>query len=143
MVSSKSIYDLKSSSDGKRILISRYYPRGVKKDRFDLWIRQASPGIPLLKEYKSGAIDWKEFSKRFRTQMTKTPEGKRALAELAEQAKLSDSITLLCYEKEGENCHRNIVKSILDRKLRLYQPKRSKKRREKLRKANYISSSSR
>jgi len=113
----KSIYDDKTSSDGIRILITRFYPRGVKKERFDLWIRDASPTPNLLKEYKKGLIVWPEFSKRFRKQLTSLEESKAAIDRLAELSKSAD-ITLLCYEREGENCHRTIVKSRLENLLK-------------------------
>ncbi len=69
----KSIYDEKEDSDGNRVLVTRYYPRGVKRTHFDLWVRPASPDVDLLKDYKSGAINWREFSKRFRVQSANEP----------------------------------------------------------------------
>ena len=35
MIRTKSIYDPKEESDGIRILITRYWPRGIKKEHFD------------------------------------------------------------------------------------------------------------
>jgi uncharacterized protein YeaO (DUF488 family) len=113
-LSTKSIYEEKKSSDGIRILITRYYPRGVKKDRFDLWLCGASPTRQLLKEYKAGAIDWKEFSRKFRAQLKNLEESKEAINRIFELSRNS-YVTLLCYEKEGENCHRTIVKSVVEK----------------------------
>jgi uncharacterized protein YeaO (DUF488 family) len=113
----KSIYDEKANSDGIRILITRFYPRGVKKERFDLWLRGASPTSDLLKEYKTGIIGWTEFSKRFRKQLTSLEESKSAIDRIVEQSKSGD-VTLLCYEKEGENCHRYLVKSRVEKLLK-------------------------
>jgi uncharacterized protein YeaO (DUF488 family) len=110
----KSIYADREASDGVRVLVSRYYPRGVKRERFDLWMRDASPEIPLLKEYKSGKIDWTEFSKRYKSQMRTNLESKRAIKDLIELSKENGSVTLLCYEKEGENCHRFLLKQLVD-----------------------------
>ena len=112
----KSIYEEKSASDGIRILITRFYPRGVKKDRFDFWIRGASPIQDLLKKYKSGSITWAQFSKEFRKQMTTLHESKEAIDRIVELARSSD-VTLLCYEKEGEKCHRALVKSRVEKLL--------------------------
>jgi uncharacterized protein YeaO (DUF488 family) len=113
----KSIYEEKNSSGGLRILITRFYPRGVKKERFDLWLRGASPTPGLLKEFKTGVIGWAEFSKRFRKQLISLEESKAAIDQIAELSKSGD-ITLLCYEKEGENCHRTIVKSRVEKLLK-------------------------
>ena len=115
-IKTKSIYDESDASDGIRVLVSRYYPRGVRRSRFDLWIREASPDKKLLKEYRSGLINWKEFSKKFRIQLRSQKESKAAIDELMNLSK--GDLTLLCYEKEGENCHRNIVKSKMEKLLR-------------------------
>jgi uncharacterized protein YeaO (DUF488 family) len=117
-VSTKSIYDAKNKEDGLRVLITRYYPRGVKRDRFDLWLKGASPTIDLLKAYRSGSIDWSEFRKRFSKQLNGEAESKMAIKELLDLAKKRKNVTLLCYEREGQNCHRQIVKAKLDRSLR-------------------------
>jgi uncharacterized protein YeaO (DUF488 family) len=111
-VKTKSIYDLADPKDGKRILVSRYYPRGVKRDRFDLWIREASPKPDLLKTYRNGSIDWREFERRFKEQLRSNKESKLALQDLTRLSK-KGTITLLCYEREGQNCHRQILKKKL------------------------------
>ena len=117
-VKTKSIYDKSSKEDGMRLLITRYYPRGVKKDRFDKWVRDLSPKPDLLKEYRAGSIDWPEFVKRFKLQLKTSEESIAAMKELFELTRRRKNITLLCYEREGENCHREIVKERLVSLLR-------------------------
>ena len=101
-----------------RLLITRYYPRGVKKDRFDKWVRDLSPESDLLKAYRSGSINWPEFGKRFKLQLKTREESVAAMKELFELSRKRKNITLLCYEREGENCHRHIVKERLVSLLR-------------------------
>ena len=97
-----------------RLLITRYYPRGVKKDRFDpQWVRGLSPSREILKAYRSGIIDWPEFVKRFKLQLKTSEESIAAMKELLELSRKRKNITLLCYEKEGQNCHRQVVKERL------------------------------
>ena len=71
----------------------------------------------LLKEYKTGVIGWAEFSKRFRKQLTSLEESKAAIDCIVQTSKDAD-VTLLCYEKEGENCHRTMVKSRVEKLLK-------------------------
>jgi uncharacterized protein YeaO (DUF488 family) len=124
----KSIYAEKDESDGTRVLVTRYYPRGVKKDRFDQWYRHASPEVALLREYKNGGIDWREFSKKFKAQMRTSPESKKAVEDLVQLLGKEENVTLLCYEKEGEKCHRNILKTIVESAAR--KQKSAKKKLE-------------
>ncbi len=117
-INTKSIYEAKEKSDGLRVLIARFYPRGVKKSHFDLWLRHASPEVALLKRYKSGEVDWKEFSKEFRKQIRESPDSKQAIQDLVELLGKEKVVTLLCYEKEGVNCHRYLVKAIVETTIR-------------------------
>ena len=94
----------------------RFYPRGIKKTHFDLWLRGASPEATLLKEYRNKVIDWRGFSVKFRQQLRSSRASKDEIEQITEMAKNHD-VTILCYEKEGEKCHRNIVKSVVNRRI--------------------------
>lgn len=111
-VKTKSIYEPTDSGDGARVLITRYYPRGVKKDRFDKWEKALSPSRDLLAAYKSGEKSWDQFKKAFLSEMKASPESAGALRSLSLLAEAQD-VTLLCYEKAGLNCHRYLVAGIL------------------------------
>ncbi|MCL5069143.1 MAG: DUF488 family protein [Thaumarchaeota archaeon] len=115
-IRSKSIYDEKSDADGVRILVTRFYPRGVKRERFDLWIKNASPKADLLKSYRQGSIGWPEFERLFNVQLETDEDSRAAMKQLSELSK-KRSITLLCYEREGEKCHRRIVKARLQDRM--------------------------
>jgi uncharacterized protein YeaO (DUF488 family) len=39
MLKIKRVYDGESTTDGKRILVDRLWPRGIKKEEILLWIR--------------------------------------------------------------------------------------------------------
>jgi uncharacterized protein YeaO (DUF488 family) len=116
----KSIYEVKEKADGLRVLITRYYPRGVKKTHFDLWMRGASPEAALLKRYRNEELDWKAFSIEFKKQLRTLPDSKKAIQELVELSRETD-VTLLCYEREGLNCHRYLVKVAVENKTRRYK----------------------
>ena len=49
--------------------------------------------------------------------MKSSPASKKAIQRLIELSG-KGNVTLLCYEKEGQNCHRDIVKSIMERTMR-------------------------
>lgn len=80
--------------------------------------RGKRPQTDLLKAYREDSIDWPEFATRFKLQLKSSEESIAAKKELLELAKRRKNITLLCYEKEGENCHREIVKERLVSLLR-------------------------
>ncbi|RJP65932.1 MAG: DUF488 family protein [Candidatus Abyssobacteria bacterium SURF_17] len=108
-VKTKCVYDEAEPDDGFRLLVMRFWPRGVRKDRVDGWEKELGAPKDLIKDWKSGAITWAEFSKRYRTAM-REQQGK--IAELAERAN-KETITLLCSCREGNRCHRFLLKKLI------------------------------
>ena len=43
MIRVKRILDQRETSDGVRVLVTRYWPRGVRKEHFDCWMRELAP----------------------------------------------------------------------------------------------------
>lgn len=123
----KSIYEPSEPGDGLRVLITRYYPRGVKKDRFDRRVVALSPSRELLSSYRTGERDWAEFSEAFLAELRVNPESLEALRSLHELSKDQD-VTLLCYERAGLPCHRYIVRDLVAFPGRLAAPSSPDKR---------------
>lgn len=113
MINTKSIYQPKEESDGIRILITRFYPRGVKKEHFDVWIRELAPSPSLLQSYKQGERNWADFKTAFLSELRENIDSLEVIHALNQQ-NVVKSITLLCYEKDGTPCHRHIVKNIIE-----------------------------
>lgn len=116
MIKTKSIYDKKENSDGIRILITRYYPRGIRKEKFDRWYRDLSPSRILLKSLKDGSISQKIFFQFFCKELRSDTKKMELCTNLAVES-VNKTITLLCYEKEEIFCHRYYVKKICEGEL--------------------------
>ena len=115
----KSVRDPAATGDGRRILITRYWPRGVSKDKAKAeWDKRLSPSPELIAAFKKQGMPWREFAKRFRAEM-KEAEAKAALAELRDTVDAGDTVTLMCQcpvgdeGEEGVQCHRRLVKEML------------------------------
>lgn len=48
----KRVYDPPSPEDGRRILITRYWPRGVPRSAVDEYTTKVAPSRALLREFK-------------------------------------------------------------------------------------------
>lgn len=112
-VKTKSIFEPIEEYDGLRILITRFYPRGVKKSSFNYWVRELSPSATLLFEYKHRRCSWQDFKKRFLIEIYNNIANQDAINSLHEYSKSND-ITLLCYERNGLSCHRHLVRDIIE-----------------------------
>lgn len=77
-----------------------------------MWARALAPSADLLRRYRAGTMSWAEFGRLYRIEMC-SDESKAALKDVRRLAPKGD-VTLLCYEPEGENCHRSILLDMLN-----------------------------
>jgi uncharacterized protein YeaO (DUF488 family) len=108
----KTIYDKREPEDGARILVMSLWPRGVRKESIDEWIKILGTDKCLIKEWKSGKVEWNEFRQRYII-AANIPEKRVIIEALAERAKL-EVLTLLCSCREANRCHRTILKELIE-----------------------------
>jgi uncharacterized protein YeaO (DUF488 family) len=111
----KSIYDPREADDGKRILVMRLWPRGIRKSHVDLWLKEAGSSRELIRDWKAGKITWARFRQRYSTDM-RSDEGERSLAQIVGYAR-KGKVTLLCSCRDPEQCHRSILKQLVERMM--------------------------
>lgn len=114
MIRTKSIYDGKSKEDGYRVLVTRYWPRGIKKAEADEWIKDLGPSAGLIRLWKDKEISWDEFRKRYLEEHAAEEAKKEALERLKGIVNKEKKVTLLCTCRD-EVCHRTILKEMLRR----------------------------
>ncbi len=63
----KRVYEEPNKQDGARILVDRFWPRGIKKEsiQIDEWMREISPSKELCKWYSHDLNKWEEFKKSY------------------------------------------------------------------------------
>lgn len=101
----KTIYDKPERSDGKRILVMKIWPRGISKDKIDVWMKELGTERDLIKKWKSGKVSWAEFSKEYR----KSLKGKEGLLKVLAKESQEGDITLLCSDRDAKHCHRTLL----------------------------------
>ena len=69
-VSIKRIYEPASSEDGRRVLVDRLWPRGIKKAdaAIDRWLRDIAPSAELRCWFAHRPERWPEFRRRYLTE---------------------------------------------------------------------------
>ena len=105
----KSVYSPPERSDGKRILVMTLWPRGVSKDKVDVWMKELGTPRDLIKRYKAGKVPWKVFASEYK----KSLRGKEHLLMMLAEESKKETITLLCTEKDPATCHRSLLKEAL------------------------------
>jgi uncharacterized protein YeaO (DUF488 family) len=110
----KSIYEPREENDGVRVLVTRFYPRGVKRERFDRWTRELSPSRELLRAYRAKEKGWDVFRSEFIAEQKANPSSLAAIRALKGESR-KGNVTLLCYERAGLPCHRYVVVELVKR----------------------------
>jgi uncharacterized protein YeaO (DUF488 family) len=113
MVETKCLYDPCESSDGDRILVTRYWPRGISRDRLAItdWLQNLAPSKELLWDWKKHKITWQEYTLRYHEEMR---DQQAVIKDLADRAR-NGTITLLCFEREDDLCcHRHLLKELIE-----------------------------
>ena len=112
-VNTKCIYETDKADNGIRILVTTYWPRGIKKERIDRWEKELGTPPDLIKRWKSGSIDWTTFSKKYLEAIKSRKDKIKELGELAGK----EDITLLCTCREDNLCHRKLLKRLIEKRI--------------------------
>ena len=109
----KRIYEPADPADGTRVLIMRLWPRGIRKDRVDLWRKELGPVKELLRDFLDKKIDWPTYTRRYLAGLDR-PEAQEAIAEVGTLAGQA-LVTLLCGCADERHCHRSLLAEYLRR----------------------------
>ena len=107
----KRIYEPSAASDGYRVLIMRLWPRGIRKERVDVWLKELGPIPTLLREFLDERITWDEYVPRYLAGLAR-PEAQEAIAEVRRRA-CAGRVTLLCGCADEQHCHRSLLRAYL------------------------------
>lgn len=93
MIRIKRVYEPRAHGDGRRILVERLWPRGMKKEALDAdaWLKEVAPSTELRKWFGHRVERWNEFRRRYRKELNANPD---AWAPLLEASKRG-TVTLL------------------------------------------------
>ncbi|BFI73149.1 uroporphyrin-III methyltransferase [Nanoarchaeota archaeon] len=99
MIKIKRVYDPIENDDGIRILVDRIWPRGIKKDKIYIWLKDIAPSNELRKWFNHDPNKWEEFKRRYFEELDKNSE----LNKLIEIIKNNKNVTLLYSAKSPYN----------------------------------------
>lgn len=101
----KRAYDAAAKADGKRVLVDRLWPRGVKREdaEVDLWAKDATPSNDLRKWFHAHRDESAEFEARYNAEL----DGDAQQAALAEIRDLhaAHTVTLITAAKDVDHSH--------------------------------------
>ncbi len=106
-------YDPAEDQDGKRVLVDRLWPRGMKKvdAHLDEWSKDVGPSTELRKWYGHEPAKFEEFSRRYLAELD-DPARAEALDHLRELAD-GHRLTLLTATKNPDISEAAVLAAIL------------------------------
>lgn len=107
----KRVYDEPSPDDGRRILATRYWPRGVPKSAVDEYTTKVAPSRQLLHEFKHEGLTWESYVPRYLEEMS-SEWSRSEVSRLANLAS-SGTITLMCICPDEKRCHRSLLRDLI------------------------------
>jgi uncharacterized protein YeaO (DUF488 family) len=111
MIKIKRVYDPFEREDGKRILIDRLWPRGIKKEdlKMDEWLKEIAPSDKLRKWFSHDPKKYEEFKKRYAKEL----EDKSVILKRIKSESKKGTITILFSAKDTEHNNATVLKELL------------------------------
>ncbi len=115
MIQLKRVYDPPVAGDGKRFLVERLWPRGMKKESLpmDGWLKDVAPGDALRKWFGHDPDKWEDFKQRYFSELENNPVTWKTLLEAARQG----TITLLYSAHDQQHNNALALKLFLEKRL--------------------------
>jgi uncharacterized protein YeaO (DUF488 family) len=120
MIHIKRTYDPAAREDGRRFLVERLWPRGMKKESLvmDEWLKEVAPSTELRKWFGHQPERWPEFQKRYKKELRANPA---ALTPLLDASKRG-TVTLLYSAHDIEHNGAIVLRDFLSARQRRRAP---------------------
>lgn len=115
MIKLRRAYDEPQAADGRRYLVDRLWPRGVKKTvlQLDDWVKDVAPSTDLRHWFGHDPARWDEFQECYRRELDDNPDAWQPLLEAAR----TGTITLVYAARDREHNEAVTLKSYLEEHL--------------------------
>ena len=115
MIKLKRVYAPAEPSDGRRFLVDRLWPRGVRKDAADVeaWLKEAGPSDELRKWFGHDPQRWPQFRRRYLRELSAHQD---VLVPLVQAAREGD-ITLVYSARDQQHNQAVVIRGLLQELL--------------------------
>ncbi|MCW1293779.1 MAG: DUF488 family protein [Candidatus Rehaiarchaeum fermentans] len=110
MIKIERVYN--SKEKGFKILVDRIWPRGIKKDSINLWMKEIAPSNELRKWFSHDVNKWEEFKRKYIEEL-KTK--KDLIMKIKELEREKGTIILVYGAKDEEHNQAIILKEYLEK----------------------------
>ncbi len=109
----KRVYEQPEPHDGMRVLVDRLWPRGIPKDKIDLWLKDIAPSDSLRKRFHGKPDDWDAFCAAYFSEL-ENAAARTAAADLLDRGR-KGPVTLLYAARDERRNNAVALKAWLER----------------------------
>ncbi|TDE94101.1 DUF488 family protein [Occultella glacieicola] len=110
MIAIKRVYEARTADEGHGILVDRLWPRGVRKDRVDVWLKDVAPSDDLRNWFRHEAPKFDEFAHRYTEELA----GNDAVDRLRDLIAAHSGATLLYGARDTEHNQAVVLRRYLE-----------------------------
>jgi uncharacterized protein YeaO (DUF488 family) len=112
MIKTGRVYDQETQDEGYKVLVDRYWPRGVSKEKapWNEWMRIISPSKELCKWFGHDPEKWEEFKLLYKRELLEHEEEINKLRQIEAEHK---NLTLLFSARDEEHNNAEVLKEVL------------------------------
>ena len=116
MIQVKRVYDPPDTHDGKRYLVERLWPRGMKKEslQMDGWLKDVAPSDALRRWFGHDPAKWEDFNHRYFAELERNHDTWKPLLDEASQG----TVTLIYSAHDQEHNNALALKIFLEERLK-------------------------
>ena len=95
---------------GIKLSVARYNPKWLKEGDIEGTLINLAPSKALLNKYKYKGLTWDEYTQEYYKQLSNYNRDIQAdLYALETLLNTGEDVTIYCYEKSADNCHRHLL----------------------------------
>ncbi len=116
MIRIKRTYEPRARGDGRRILVERLWPRGVKKNALHMhaWVKDVAPSTQLRKWFGHRPERWPEFRRRYQKELRGNPGAWSSILDASKRG----TVTLLYSAHDLEHNGAVVLREFLMKRIR-------------------------
>jgi uncharacterized protein YeaO (DUF488 family) len=115
MILLKRVYDKFFITDGRRVLVERLWPRGIRRNtpNVDIWLKNVGPTNELRKWYMHDPKKWVEFKRRYVKELNES----KTVLQLIKIIQSTDPVTLVYSASDVKHNSAVILQNYLEKRL--------------------------
>ncbi|MCL4381154.1 MAG: DUF488 family protein [Candidatus Marsarchaeota archaeon] len=116
MIRIKRVFDKFALNNETRVLVDRFWPRGIKKSsrKIDLWLKNIGPSNELRKWFSHDPKKWMEFKTRYKEELKTNKD----LLKLLRLARMDDNVVLVYSSSDEKHNTAVVLLQIIEKKLK-------------------------